>query len=126
MLRAAIVATVTRCTRHAWAVIAVMAALGVASGVYATRHFAINTDINKLISSNLDWRQRDQQFEKAFDRDHTILAVVEAPTPELTSTATAASSAPFPGSRPRGVDCSTWAIWSSSPKTSARAMAINY
>ena len=61
-----------------------------AAGVYTAHHFAINTDINKLISSNLDWRQRDQQFEKAFDRDHTILAVVEAPTPELTSSAAAA------------------------------------
>jgi hopanoid biosynthesis associated RND transporter like protein HpnN len=64
--------------------------LAVAAGVYTAHHFAINTDINKLISSNLDWRQRDQQFEKAFDRDHTILAVVEAPTPELTSSAAAA------------------------------------
>ena len=61
-----------------------------AAGVYTAHHFAINTDINKLISSNLDWRQRDQQFEKAFDRDHTILAVVDAPTPELTSSAAAA------------------------------------
>jgi hopanoid biosynthesis associated RND transporter like protein HpnN len=61
-----------------------------AAGVYTAHHFAINTDINKLISSNLDWRQRDQQFEKAFDRDHTILAVVEAPTPELTNSAAAA------------------------------------
>ena len=61
-----------------------------AAGVYTAHHFAINTDINKLISPTLDWRQRDQQFEKAFDRDHTILAVIEAPTPELTSSAAAA------------------------------------
>jgi len=45
----------------------------------------IHTDINTLISANLDWRQRDQQFDKAFDRDRTILAVVDAPTPEQTS-----------------------------------------
>jgi len=61
-----------------------------AAGVYTAQHFAINTDINKLISPTLDWRQRDQQFEKAFDRAATILAVVEAPTPEFTSSAASA------------------------------------
>ncbi len=61
--------------------------LAVAAGAYTARHFSINTDINKLISEKLDWRQRDQQFDRAFDRDRMILAVVEAPTPELTATA---------------------------------------
>jgi hopanoid biosynthesis associated RND transporter like protein HpnN len=65
-------------------------ALAVAAGFYAARHFSINTDINTLISEKLDWRQRDQEFDRAFDRDSTILAVVEAPTPELTSSAAAA------------------------------------
>src|SRR5215468_8119844 len=55
--------------------------------MYAARHFTINTDINTLISPNLDWRKRDQQFEQAFDRDRTILAVIDSPTPELTSSA---------------------------------------
>jgi uncharacterized protein len=67
--------------------------LAVVSGYYTSRHFAINTDINTLISDKMDWRQRDVQFDKAFDRDGTILAVVEAPTPELTSTAAAALEA---------------------------------
>ena len=91
MLRAAIVATVTRCTRHAWAVLAVAALLTAASVVYAVRHFAINTDINTLISQELPWRQRELAFEKAFPQHlRSILVVVEAPTPELTSQATAA------------------------------------
>jgi hopanoid biosynthesis associated RND transporter like protein HpnN len=68
-----------------------MAALGVASGVYATKHFAINTDINTLISQDLPWRQREQAFERAFPQHlRSILVVVDAPTPELTSQATAA------------------------------------
>ena len=93
MLRAAIVATVTRCTRHAWLVIALSTLLGVVSGVYAARHFAINTDINTLISPDLPWRQaRNLAFEKAFPQHlHSILAVVDAPTPELDQ----------PGDRPR-------------------------
>ena len=61
--------------------------LAVASSIYAARHFAINTDINTLISPELDWRKRDVQFEEAFDREKLILAVVEAPTPELAATA---------------------------------------
>jgi hopanoid biosynthesis associated RND transporter like protein HpnN len=61
--------------------------LAIASGFYAARHFAINTDINTLISPDLDWRKRDIQFEEAFDRERVILAVIEAPTPELTTAA---------------------------------------
>ena len=57
------------------------------AGFYAARHFAINTDINTLISQDLDWRKRDIQFEEAFDREKLILAVVEARTPELTGAA---------------------------------------
>jgi hopanoid biosynthesis associated RND transporter like protein HpnN len=64
--------------------------LAVAAGFYTARHFSINTDINTLISPELDWRKRDNQFEQAFDRERTILAVVDAPTPELTSSAAAA------------------------------------
>jgi hopanoid biosynthesis associated RND transporter like protein HpnN len=70
----------------------VLIALGLAvgAGFYTAEHFEINTDINTLISPNLDWRKRDIQFDTAFDRDRTILAVVEAPTPELTNSASAA------------------------------------
>ena len=64
--------------------------LAIASGFYTARNFAINTDINTLISPDLDWRKRDNQFGAAFDRERTILAVVEAPTPELTSAASTA------------------------------------
>jgi len=73
--------------------------LAVAAGYYTSRHFVINTDINTLISDKMDWRQRDVQFDKAFDRDSTILAVVEAPTPELTSAAAAALEAKLKGDK---------------------------
>jgi hopanoid biosynthesis associated RND transporter like protein HpnN len=91
MLRHAIVSVVVRCTRHAWLTIIVATLLGVVSGVYAARHFGINTDINKLISPDLTWRQREIAFEQAFPQHlRSILAVVDAPTAELTSQATAA------------------------------------
>jgi uncharacterized protein len=82
-----VVSIVKACTRFAIPVVVLSLILAVGAGYYAARNFTINTDINTLISPNLDWRQRDIQFEEAFDRDRLILAVVEAPTPELTSLA---------------------------------------
>jgi uncharacterized protein len=82
-----VVSIVKACTRFAPFVLALSLVLAVASSIYAVRHFAINTDINTLISADLDWRKRDIQFEQAFDREKLILAVVEAPTPELAGAA---------------------------------------
>jgi hopanoid biosynthesis associated RND transporter like protein HpnN len=87
VLTSIVVSIVKACTRFAALTVAAALILSVAAGFYIARNFSINTDINKLISPKLDWRQRDNQFEKAFDRDNTILAVVDAPTPELTSAA---------------------------------------
>jgi hopanoid biosynthesis associated RND transporter like protein HpnN len=90
VLTSVVVSIVRTCTRFATPVLLIGLVLAVVAGVYTARHFAINTDINTLISDKLDWRQRDVQFDRAFDRDSTILAVVEAPTPEQTRTAAAA------------------------------------
>jgi hopanoid biosynthesis associated RND transporter like protein HpnN len=90
VLTSIVVAVVKACTRFAYLTVLVALVLAIAAGFYTARHFAINTDINTLISQKLDWRQRDNQFEKAFDREKTILAVVDAPTPELTSAASKA------------------------------------
>jgi hypothetical protein len=84
-----VVSAVKVCTRFAYLTVLVALAVAIAAGFYTARHFSINTDINKLISQKLDWRQRDNEFERGFDRDRTILAVVEAPTPELTGAASA-------------------------------------
>jgi hypothetical protein len=90
VLTSIVVWIVRTCTRFATLTLLVGLGLAIAGGYYTAHHFAINTDINTLISERMDWRQRDVQFDKAFDRDSTILAVVEAPTPELTSSAAAA------------------------------------
>jgi hopanoid biosynthesis associated RND transporter like protein HpnN len=90
VLTSIVVAIVRACTRFAYPTVLLALILAVAAGYYTSRNFVINTDINTLISSDLDWRKRDNQFEKAFDRERTILAVIEAPTPELTSAAAAA------------------------------------
>ncbi len=87
MLTSIVVSVVKACTRFASLTVVVALILAITAGYYTSRNFNINTDINTLISPDLDWRKRDNQFEKAFDRDRTILAVVDAPTPELTSAA---------------------------------------
>ncbi len=90
MLTSTIVRAIDFCTRHPWRVLVVALLLTLASGIYAVGHFAINSDINTLLSSQLDWRKRELAFEKAFGRFGLIIAVVEAPTPELTGEATSA------------------------------------
>jgi uncharacterized protein len=82
MLRAAIVRTVDFCTRYPWWVLALVLVLSAASAVYAVRHFAIKTDINQLISNELPWTRRATEYMAAFPQ-REILAVVQAPTPEL-------------------------------------------
>ncbi|MBN8985287.1 MAG: MMPL family transporter [Rhizobiales bacterium] len=90
MLTRLVVLIVGFCTRFAIPTVLVAVLATAFAGVYAVQNFAINTDINKLISPNLDWRQRDIAFEKAFDQERLIIAVVEAPTPEFASAAGAA------------------------------------
>jgi hopanoid biosynthesis associated RND transporter like protein HpnN len=90
VLTSIVVSIVRACTRFALVAVLFALILAIAAGFYTARHFKINTDINTLISQNLDWRQRDIKFEEGFDRERTILAVVDAPTPELTGAARAA------------------------------------
>jgi uncharacterized protein len=91
MLKTAIVKIVDVCARYRWLVIVASLIVSAVSGVYAVDHFAINTDINKLISPDLPWRKRDLAFEAAFpERHELIVGVIDAPTPELAAEASRA------------------------------------
>ena len=58
------------------------------SAIYAARHFAINTDINDLLSAQLPWRQNEIAFQRAFPQTvELILVDVHAPTPEAVKAA---------------------------------------
>ncbi len=93
MLTTAVVRTIEFCTRHAWQVIAAALVIAVLSGTYAARNFAINSDINAMLSPDLEWRKRERAFEQVFPRFEMIIAVVNAPTPELMDAATTALTA---------------------------------
>jgi uncharacterized protein len=91
MLKEKLAQIVGICTRYAWAVIVIGVVVGIGSGYYGARHFAIDTDIGKLISPDLPWRQRELAFMAAFPQKiDTIFAVVDAPTSELAGQASAA------------------------------------
>ena len=45
-------------------------------GGFVATHFKINTDINELLSDDLDWRQREADMEKAFPQKVDNLVIV--------------------------------------------------
>src|SRR5262249_20978708 len=91
MLARAIAQIVGFCTRHIWPIITAALLLTIACGLYTARHFAINADVAKLISSELPWRQRELAYQAVFTHaTELIVAVVDAPTPELAGAATRA------------------------------------
>src|ERR1700728_2495573 len=78
-------------SQHPLTIIVAFLILTAVSGLYVVRHFSINTDVNALISADLPWRQRELAYESAFPQGtHGILAVVDAPTPELAGAAATA------------------------------------
>src|SRR6267378_4113371 len=91
MLKARLASVVNICTRHAWPVIVVAVLLTLATSFYSFHNFSINTDVNRLISSDLPWRQQEHVVDRTFShRNESILAVVEARTSELASQASTA------------------------------------
>src|ERR1044072_3783379 len=84
MLASWVTSIVRFCIRFPWPIIALGVIASAVSSVYSVRHFAITTDINKLISPDLDWRKREAEFEKAFPGHcGATLLVVNAPTAEF-------------------------------------------
>jgi hopanoid biosynthesis associated RND transporter like protein HpnN len=94
MLTSLIVRLVDWSVRRPIWVVALALALAAASGVYVARHFQINTDVSKLIENEPQWAALGAALDRAFpQRDQTILAVVEAPAPELADAAADALAA---------------------------------
>ncbi len=92
-ITALVVRAIDFCVHYAWPVIGLALVLTIASSWYAATHFSMTTDINKLISTDIPWRKRELLFEKAFPQYQLIVAVIEAPTPELVAEASDALTA---------------------------------
>jgi uncharacterized protein len=87
-ITALVVRSIEICIKFAWPVVGIAVLLTAVSGWYAATHFSMTTDINQLISTSIPWRQRELAFEKAFPQYELIVAVIDAPTPELADEAT--------------------------------------
>ena len=88
MTTAATTRAVRLSCRFAWPVILGFLLVAIVSGDYFTRHFAISSDINKLMSSSLPWRQQELMLDLAFpQRVDRIVAVIDGTTPEGTDNA---------------------------------------
>ena len=71
------------CIRRRWWVVALAMVLLVVSGIYGATHFAINTNTDRLISSDVPWRQREIAFDALFPwRVGLTAVVVDADTAE--------------------------------------------
>ncbi len=80
--------------RRPWAVLLLGLILAAAALVYTARNFAITTDTAELISPELEWRRHRSAFNAAFPQHvDSIIAVVDAATPELADTASSALTA---------------------------------
>lgn len=80
--------------RHAPALTFGLLLLSLVGAYYTASHISIDTDINKLISADVPWRQREAEMDRAFPQNIDILAiVVEGATPDLATDAADALAA---------------------------------
>lgn len=101
MIERVVSAIVDISVRLRWASILLGLALTAGAIFYVVNHFAITTDTSELISSDLDWRQRERQFDAAFPQHtDTIDIVIDGKTPELTEAAAASLAAALSESKP--------------------------
>jgi uncharacterized protein len=82
---AATVARIVEFARHRAAlVMAVCLILAVAAAVYAGGHLAVDTDIERMLPSNVAWRQNERALDEAFPQNNNLLvAVIDGRTPDL-------------------------------------------
>jgi len=87
MLNSVIVKTVGLSVRYRWIVIAAGILLTIGATAFDVARFAINTNVEGLISQKLPWHQRQQELTQAFPQK-AITVVVKAPTAENAEQAT--------------------------------------
>ena len=74
---AAFIARLVEFSRRHAAVNALAAlALVLAAGWYAAGHLSIDTDVEKLLPSDLPWRQNEIALDRAFPQNADLLAIV--------------------------------------------------
>ena len=101
MIERVVAATVAIAVRLRWLTLLLGLAVSAGAVLYVVKNFAITTDTSQLISSDLDWRQREYQYDLAFPQHvDTIDIVVDGKTPELAEDAAAKLAAALSESTP--------------------------
>jgi hopanoid biosynthesis associated RND transporter like protein HpnN len=84
VIPAVVASLVDTARRHAAAFVAVFVIAAAAAGWYAAGHLTINTDIERMLPTDLPWRRREFALDKAFPQNNNLLAIViDGATPEL-------------------------------------------
>ena len=88
---AAIVARIVEfARRNAVLVMIACLVLAAAAAVYAAGHLSVDTDIERMLPSNVAWRQNERALDEAFPQNNNLLvAVIDARTPDLAEQAAA-------------------------------------
>ena len=82
------------CCRHAAAVVVAGALASLLACIYVFQNFQMDSNSENLFSPEIDWRQRQVEFETAFpQRIDLMLAVIDGATPERTAEAANALTA---------------------------------
>lgn len=69
--------------RRASLVVLVALVATLAMGLYTATHFRIDTNSERLVSQNTDWRQREIHYDRLFpQQNNLILVVIDGATPE--------------------------------------------
>lgn len=94
MIRRVIAPIVEWSRAHAVLVVVAALVLAIASGFYAASRITVDTDLDKLISPHLPWRELAQEMDKAFPQKVDLLVIViDGTTPDQTEDAAVALAA---------------------------------
>ncbi len=105
MIERTVAGIVGAALRLPWLTVALGLVLAGGSISYIVAHFAITTDTSQLISSDLDWRQRERQLDAAFPQHtDTIEIVIDGRTPELAEKAAADLSVALSAAKPKPLE----------------------
>jgi len=82
---AAIVSGIVDFARRRAALVAIAAlALSLAAGLFAVNRLAIDTSLDRMLPSDVAWRQNENALDLAFPQnDDLLVAVIDGQTPDL-------------------------------------------
>jgi predicted RND superfamily exporter protein len=105
MIERVVAKIVSAALRFPWLTIVLGLLLTAGAVAYVGANIAITTDTSQLISPDLDWRQRERQFDAAFPQHtDTINVVIDGITPEIAEKAARDLSTALSKAKPKPLE----------------------